>query len=103
AVYVSGRELQYTPAGPRRAGDLDRSADRVLEELGADLAGWADDKVDYTGRDPCILEAADHASRRERCSCGRLRHNRAAGRESRRELPGEEVDWIVPGHDCYYD
>ena len=69
-------------------------------ELRADVAG-AGEQVDDAGRQ--VLEAAGQRQGRERRQLRGLADDAVAGRQRRRELPGEQQQRVVPGHDAADD
>ena len=69
-------------------------------ERGADVAR-AGEQVDDAGRQ--VLEAAGQHQGRERRQLRGLADDAVAGRERRRELPGEQQQRVVPGDDAADD
>ena len=63
----------------------------------ADVAG-AGEQVDDSGRQ--VVEARRQHQGRERRQLRRLADGRVAGRQRRRELPGEQQQRVVPRHDA---
>ncbi len=71
----------------------------VCHQLVPRLRSRADDVVQHAGRQPGIGEASDELRCRQGGLAGRLGHHRAAGCQGRTDLPAQQVDGIVPGHD----
>ena len=84
-------------AGRDRAGERDAVDALVGDDPLADVAG-AGEQVDDAGRQ--VLEARREHQRRERRQLRRLADDGVAGRERGRELPGEQQQRVVPGHDA---
>ena len=70
------------------------------ERRGADVAG-AGDQVDDAGRQ--VLEGAGQHQGRERRQLRGLADDAVAGRQRRRNLPGEQQQRVVPGDDAADD
>ena len=84
-------------AGVDRTGEGDAVDALVAHDLLADVARAGDD-VDHSGRQ--VLEAVGQRERGQRRHLGRLADGRVAGGERGRELPREQQQRVVPGHDA---
>jgi hypothetical protein len=96
---VASGQPHHAATGGRGAGDGDLAADRVGDELVADLAAGADDEVERPRWQSRVGEAANDVGGRQRRATGRLRDDGAACGERRRDFPAEQVDRVVPRHD----
>ena len=81
-----------------RAGEGDLVDLGVLDERGAGRAVAGED-VQHTRWQPGLQRELAQAQRGERRLLGRLQHDRAAGRERRRDLPGGHHQREVPRDD----
>ena len=96
---VAHRRLRDLDPDRRRPGEGELVDARVRGQRLAGLRRRAGDDVEDARRQPRLLEAARELERRDRRVVGGLRDQRAAGRERRRDLPGQQHQRRVPRHD----
>ena len=106
---VLAAHLEVHARHPRGAGrrhllpGLDRARERhagdalVVDDRRAHVAG-AGHQVHHAGGQ--VREALGQHQRRQRRELGRLRHDRVARGDRRRQLPGEQQQRVVPRHDA---
>ena len=96
---LRGARSRELPADLARAGERDRAHALVLDEHVADLGRRPDEDVQPARRQPRLRLELGEQQRRERRLRGRLEHDRAAGRERRRDLVRDEVEREVERRD----
>ena len=95
---VPATDLRDRPADLGRAGERDLVDVRVLDQRAAGLAGAGDD-VDHARRQVGLLADLGEQQRGQRRGLGRLEHDRVAGGQRRRDLPGQHEQREVPRDD----
>ena len=86
-----------------RAGERDLVDARVLDEVRADRRPVARDDVDHAAREADLARELGEPQRGQRRRRVGLEHDRAAGGERGRELPGRHRQRVVPRHDLARD
>ena len=98
-----GAEPHDLAARLRRAGERDLVDARMLDEVGAGGRAVTGDDVDRAGREADLRRELGEPQRGHRRLRVGLEHDRATGRERRRELPGRHQQRVVPGDDLAGD
>ena len=88
------RPARLEPAGQRHEVDVAAVGQRL-----SDASAGAEHEVDDTRGNAGLLEQAGQVDRRQRRDLGRLHDRRVPGGESRRDLPAELEERVVPRPD----
>ena len=89
----------HPPAGHQAAGERDQVDARVLDQRGRGVRTGAEDEVADAGGQAGLLEQPHQDDAGVRRQLARLEHERVAGREAGRDLPGGLEERVVPGRD----
>ena len=86
-------------AGLQAAGEGDQVDPRVRRQRRARVRSGAEHQVADTGRQAGLLEQPHQVDRGVRGELARLQHEGVAGRQARRDLPGDLEQRVVPRRD----